>query len=140
MSERIRILKMVEDGVITAEEAEQLLKSLDEDSENKNDNQEAVEGEYADSKQKLESAKEKLKKAYKKVEEAELKASKKITDSKTWEKVKTELNNFKDEIDKGIKAIDKKLNDIGDKTVKENINDLSKKIDNFGEKMKGWFK
>ena len=140
MEERMKILRMLEDGIITAQEAEELLKAMEDKKE-----KEFVEGEVFEQndeekvKDKLKKAQEKLRGALKKIEEAELKASQKITDSEVLKKVQDEFKNAKEDIKKAIANIEEKMNEIGDKTVKENFRDFGKQMENLGEKMKGWF-
>ncbi|MDD2492666.1 MAG: hypothetical protein RBR48_01500 [Bacilli bacterium] len=146
MEERAKILKMLEDGIITAQEAEELFKSMEEKKEKKPVEGEIFEDEIFDRideekkvKAKLAKALEKMRKALEKIEEAELKASKKIVDSEVSKKVQAELRHAKEEVKKAIADVEEKLNRIGDKTVKDNFKDFGKQMESLGEKMKGWF-
>lgn len=146
MEERMKILKMLEEGIITAQEAEELFKTmanqskkeviegviLEEDSEEQKNCNEKV-------KEKLSKALEKMRKALKKIEAAELRASKKIVDGVNSNKVQEELKKAKEEIKKAIVDIEERLKRIGDKTVKENFKDFGTRMENLGEKIKGWF-
>ena len=123
MTDRAKILEMVEKGIITASEAEELLDFLEND-----------EKEYdAD-------ILEDIRKIWKKIEEWFKKTSDNVKKSDNYKELKEDLGEFKDRVKEVYKNVENKLDTIYNKSIKENINDIGESFKRFGRKVASIFK
>ena len=107
MTDRAKILEMVEKGIITASEAEELLDFLE------NDDKEYDKDSF-----------EKIKMIWRKIEEWFKKTSDNVKNSDSYKELREDLGEFKDRVKEVYKKVETKLDSIYNKSIKENINDI----------------
>lgn len=129
MNERLKILEMVQNGIITPEEADELLQTLNCYDDDKEDDKET-----------LEKLKEKLLDLYKKLEEIEKRASEKISNAEAYKAIEKEFSSLKEGVNSTLTTVQNKLDKIYNKTVKENFHDLKVTFKKFGDKVASLFK
>lgn len=129
MEERLKILEMVQNGIITPSEADELLQTLNCYDENKDNDKET-----------LEKLKNKLNELYKKLEEFEKRASDKIANAEAYKTIEKEFAGLKNNVKSTIKTVDEKLDKIYNKSIKDNFHDLGKTFKKMGKKISKIFK
>lgn len=129
MTERIQILEMVQKGIITPSEAEELLEILEEfDREKEHD------------KDTLVKIKERLSEIWLKIEEWNKKTTENIKNSEAYQSLKKDMETLEERINKVFKNIEKELNSIYNKSIKENFEDLGNSFKKLGKKIASIFK
>lgn len=123
MTDRAKILEMVEKGIITASEAEELLDFLE------NDDKEYDKDSF-----------EKIKMIWRKIEEWFKKTSDNVKNSDSYKELKEDLGEFKDRVKEVYKKVETKLDSIYNKSIKENISDIGESFKRFGRKVASIFK
>lgn len=129
MEERLKILEMVQNGIITPSEADELLQTLNCYDENKDNDKET-----------LEKLKSKLNELYKKLEEFEKRASDKIANAEAYKTIEKEFVGLKNNVKSTIKTVDEKLDKIYNKSIKDNFQDLGNTFKKMGKKISKIFK
>lgn len=129
MTERIQILEMVQKGIITPSEAEELLEILEE-----------FDREIEHDKDTLVKIKERLSEIWSKIEEWNKKTTENIKNSEAYQSLKKDMETLEERISKVFKNIEKELNSIYNKSIKENFEDLSNSFKKLGKKIASIFK
>ena len=128
MNERMKILERLQSGIITPEEADELLQTLNCYGDNEDGDKET-----------LENLREKLVNLYKKVEGIEKRASEKISNTEAYKNIEKEFSSLKAGINSTISTIQKKLDKMYNKTVKENFHDFGNSLKKFCGKIASVF-
>lgn len=129
MTERIQILEMVQKGIITPSEAEELLEILEDfDREKEHD------------KDTLVKIKERLLEIWSKIEEWNKKTTENIKNSEAFQSLKKDMESLEEKISKVLKNTENELNSIYNKSIKENFEDLGNSFKKLGKKIVSIFK
>ena len=129
MTERIQILEMVQKGIITPSEAEELLEII-----------EGFDKEKEYDKDTLVKIKERLSQICDKIEEWNKKTSESIKNSEAYQSLKKDMETLEENITKILKNVENKLNAIYNKSIKENFEDLGNSFKKLGKKIASIFK
>ena len=129
MTERIQILEMVQKGIITPSEAEELLEII-----------EGFDKEKEYDKDTLVKIKERLSQICDKIEEWNKKTSESIKNSEAYQSLKKDMETLEENITKILKNVENKLNAIYNTSIKENFEDLGNSFKKLGKKIASIFK